>query len=769
MSPLFLHYHCSLVKVYAEHAEDIKNKWTSMRGDLKLRCFDSATATKNIRLYGCASRDSQWIIPEWTKKTIVDSNPEVFLGMLEHRATRTLFQQAFEPFKTIKPDQNWGAELLKLAKWQKEPCCDESIVTYFVTDELVEPVSHTCKNNRKTSGFYHRFDFGPDVESIDGQEGHLMGQRQQEMCVVLALMAYEVMDFDRRLLYIPSRAKRGATEEGGPVQQPKVKLTVPQQLSIAKVALPSLIAGSFNAVSACELQLETLKSDPGCLARLASVYLLNRPDRLPDDKGKYLEKPLEGNITTALLESIVEPEQSLCAWQYIFGLLNLLRLGYDDQPFRLAIFQQLSNTFQLEYHRAKEALRRALLAASGRECFRRIPNVVDNRGNVRAAMTGTPDQLSEDFTALHSMLRLCQREITLAQSYEICCDLEHQQILERFKADKCPTRIENHAIHHLDLIVRFAHDARIILPLPQFSRNKEALFVSRVQEVDSKLLKAKGQLDILTFANPPTKLAKRKMANAALRALDDWALSVAGGSINALYEAIAEKCLARLNSQRVGRRFLDDEGFTPAQDRMRKEYEAFRVAGMFSRTGQDFEADVPGDLEPEFVPIPPSPSVTDEEALKSDAESSQKQSSVPQEQQSSNVAQAFAVLSPAQKPQVAFGKTEVPSVKTELLLRAQVKATTNLSHASEPKPLYVVPSDAATDKTSRIWTTSTPSKVKTRPSPQSPRKSKFMPVGPEVPDAGSKPTAPLQLQVSAATATTFAALFDKSAYRPSLH
>jgi hypothetical protein len=316
----------------------------------------------------------------------------------------------------------------------------------------------------------------------------------------------------------------------------------------AQVSWPELVASTREQKAILDDSLSLLCAEPVALAHAVNFWFFSRPELLADEKGCRLPAHTDQYISGAILDAVHSAVQGAAIWDYICRLLELLEAQDADKVYRPIILQEIANVSHLGYDRARALFRRCVQTGTGAKYFRRQPGAFDEIGNAAVSMKCNLGKLAKSDPQLHSVMRLCQPEASAQQSAEWLKKLAELNESDPTAQDRL-LEGETDALSDLVVAVGFIRDISAAIPMPQVSRKRGQMFVSRSHDLETELHELKNQVDLLDFASPIDNLLEPGMAEGALQKLDQFVIDKVGTKMGFLYEDLVQDCLALLKSQ----------------------------------------------------------------------------------------------------------------------------------------------------------------------------------------------------------------------------
>ncbi|GAB7328235.1 hypothetical protein MBLNU13_g00253t1 [Cladosporium sp. NU13] len=205
--------------------------------------------------------------------------------------------------------------------------------------------------------------------------------------------------------------------------------------------------------------------------------------------------------------------------------------------------QELSNTFNLEYHRAQENFKRRVAPRVAGKHFKRMTDKAS--GQSKIVMKGQPADCTVSDPQLHYILRLCHSDTNAADAVQWTQKLDDHNAQYPDDRGKL-TEAEMDAFDDLAVIISFMHITSKTISMAPISRKSGLLFTARVTGLETTLNDLKLKADFGDHLIPKDNLLEPQVANNALAALDEFITREIGSRLGSLYESIVQDSLRDL-------------------------------------------------------------------------------------------------------------------------------------------------------------------------------------------------------------------------------
>ena len=348
-------------------------------------------------------------IPEYNLQDMT-SEPEHFLNIFQFRASTPLYHQLYEGASEGLADR----ELMEKTGMRCRGVSSEE-KTIFLEGE------HYGKSFEPGPASGGRFP-GLPFESakfiiIPRTLGELILIRQQFIFQFLNHIVEEILDLgsETRKKTAPEKHGNGAL------------ITAVSNLSIQPKSLripwPEVRTQALDSKTALEDHLSLLRTEPVVLNQAVNVAYWSRAELVPDDRGRILPLFTDRYLSTAFFDAVTTAVKAIAIWDYMVHLLDLLD-GMTDKVRRRLIMQELTNTFDLEYCRARENFKRKVapqMRVGGRR-FKRMTNKAS--GQSKIVMKGQPADCTVSDPQIHYILRSCHSDASATAAVQWVQKLE---------------------------------------------------------------------------------------------------------------------------------------------------------------------------------------------------------------------------------------------------------------------------------------------------------------------------------------------------------
>ncbi|PKS05935.1 hypothetical protein jhhlp_007768 [Lomentospora prolificans] len=533
-----------LAHKYKRHKTTIITAWRSFDKKQREACM-RAGAVEGVVLEHPLDRslgDIYKIIPEWNVRDVC-GDPDYFLELLHHRATKTVFDQYCKgPDGGMMGDKNVIHKMMHMRG-----------LRHVNEDEWANCYSLFMDENSYGQSFEVRPDhlktFLTSMKAavnagfcVPKAMGEFILHRQTTMLQLLNVMVDDVLEEGSKTKDKSEMKKKPA----------KAAATAMSRLTIsdapAKLSPPELVTAARDQKESLEEYLSLVTHEPVVLAHATNLWFYSRPELIADEKGRRL--PVHGDkyISAAVLEAVKSTVQAVAIWDYLTSLLDLLEKHNKDKVYRVILLQEIANVCYLEYDRAQAVFKRQVHTASGAKYFKRVSSVVDKSGNARVSMKVNPQEFTRSDPQLHYILRLCQPETTAAKAIEWAKKLGELHLAEPEEREKLTER-ESEPLYDLMIIISFIQDLSSAISIPSLSRKRGQQFIARYQKLEEELNSLKTEIDLRDFAVPINNLLEPGMTDGAMKALDEFVTGRAGTKMGFLYYDLVQDCVAELQSR----------------------------------------------------------------------------------------------------------------------------------------------------------------------------------------------------------------------------
>lgn len=437
------------------------------------------------------------VIPDFTAESIVESDPQYFLDVLESRATTDLYQQAFQVVHGSVPDDTFIKSLPRIAsvydgEYQNTSCARKkcSLQKDPLTLILGASISELI----------------PGLETMPMNHGHRIIKRQRHILHRLVSVTSSILDenlFLKDWRKISKRTKKVAVN----IPNQDAPGGVPRQLPPpTTILLPGLIGMAHDMLLYRKALQEGQFTNASTFTLVVREYFDSRPELVPDDRGMRGGTAPKDHLSAAIFDAMMGSCMSMYTWAYISELLGLLQVHIDNKPFRHRLLQQLSNACHMNNVWARDNLRRHIQARTARKCFRRIPTVLDADLNPKVVMKGKPEDLADRGTVLYHLLCLCHVEPILEQvatHMHIVQESSWRGATGRAVLDKSEDP-ELLAFEYFSSSMVITAHLSDVFPLP--SKSKDTEFIDATRTITGFVTLEKPKFDVADIAYPLSKV-----------------------------------------------------------------------------------------------------------------------------------------------------------------------------------------------------------------------------------------------------------------------
>ncbi|KAK3898348.1 ipa protein [Staphylotrichum tortipilum] len=534
--------HADLVRKYKKHETAIETAWRSFDTAQREACLRAGTLDGAVLQHPTdrALGNVYKFIPECNLRDIAKSGPDFLLDLLRHRATTSLFQQYCEGDGGGAGDHGFIAEMERTRGLRHIQNRGNSFTLFLDENQYGE--SYTIHGPMEGS-------LGPLMPAVHAglcvpwSRGELILLRQIYLMQCLVILIDDILAEGSRTrddTKMPKKSDKAAAAA-------LAKLTI-QDRPPPEHSLPDLIATAREQKATLDEYFGLLCAEPVVLAHAVNLWFFTRPEQVADEKGTRLPAFTDRYISGAVLEAINSSVQAAAVWDYICRLLELLESQAADEIYRAITLQEIANVCHLEFERAQALFKRFVQTGTGAKFFRRQAGAYDRAGNARVDMNCNLKKLAKADPQLYYMMRLCQPETTPGDATDWLKKLAEFNESHPAVRDRIEER-EVGALNDLIVVVSFVQDLAPAISMPSLSRKKGQMFVSRLQDLEAELVGLKDQIDLLDFALPIDNLLEPRMADGALKKLDQFVIDKVGTKMGFLYEDLVHDCFAALEIQ----------------------------------------------------------------------------------------------------------------------------------------------------------------------------------------------------------------------------
>ncbi|KAI1122715.1 hypothetical protein F5Y10DRAFT_286879 [Nemania abortiva] len=598
-----------LARKYRTHGARLRQLWPAMPPAQREMAMKAGTPDGVVLEH---PRDASMgnvykLMPEWNLRDITATGSDFLLRMIEHRATNSLGEQYITGLDGGPGDHDLIMEMMctrNLRHIQSFPNC---LTLFMPGDDYGQSYELRKDKDATLAALKPAIDAGVCVPQSVGE---LILMRQIYLLQCLNIMIEDILDVASTTRSQQERPQRSPDAAAGALSRLSIKP------STSKLDLPALLDIALDQKASLDDTLVLICTEPVVLSHLLNNWFFSRPELVADEKGRRLPAHTDKFISGAFLDTIHNAVRGAAIWNYMCRLLELLKTS-TAKPQRETILQEISNVCHFEYTRVQGILKRQMSIAAGVQWFRRVSNTFDN-GNARIILKGKPETLAAGDQQLHCLLRLCQAEVTASKAVDWLTQLDelHSKTPKK-RDDLCEGEIN--AVGDLAVIVAFIQSLTPAISMPAFSRKKGQRFVTGAAELEAELNQVKPGLDLCDFAVPIDNLLEPGMADAALKAFDQFIIEKTGTKIGLLYLDLIDDCMSKLHEdleaqtrQEAARETNKETEYTPfppeppkgpevrVQERRQKEKTRPAHSSVYEITSTDLQAAA-------AAPAPPPP------------------------------------------------------------------------------------------------------------------------------------------------------------------
>ncbi|KAF2969081.1 hypothetical protein GQX73_g4460 [Xylaria multiplex] len=528
-----------LARKYGSHGPRLEQLWRGMKPAQRAKAMRAGTPDGVVLKH---SQDASMgnvykFIPEWNLRDITAAGSDFLLRMLEYRATTSLEDQYISGFDNSPGDHAHIVDMMRtrnLRHTESFPDC----YTLFMRGNNYGRSFKILKDKEETlAGFRPAIDAGLCVPQSLGE---LVLLRQTYLLQSLNIMVEDILEVASTTRNQKKLPKKSPDEATMALSKMSIRSSVP------KLDIHGLLDMALDQKASFDDNLSLVCTEPVMLSHVLNNWFFSRPELLPDEKGRRLPAHTDRFISGAFLDTIHNSVKGAAIWNYMCRLLELHNTS-ADKALRAIILQEISNVCHLEYSRAQAMFKRQMSIASGSRWFKRVSNAYD-KGNARLVLKGKPEALAKGDQQLHFLLCLCQAEVTASKAVEWLTKLSELHSTYPEKRDDLNSR-EFEALGDQAAIVGFIQSLSSTLSLPAFNRKKGQQFITGAAELEEELNKIKPVIDLSDFVVPIDNLLEPGVADAALKAFDEFVIEKTGTKLGFLYLDLINDCIAGLYKQ----------------------------------------------------------------------------------------------------------------------------------------------------------------------------------------------------------------------------
>ncbi|KAI1748624.1 hypothetical protein F4782DRAFT_542671 [Xylaria castorea] len=514
--------HRELAGKYLIHGPRIEELWHGMGQAQRERAMESSTPGVIPKHFQDPSTETiDKLAPEWNLKDITTAGSDIFLHLLEHRATNSLNVQYSYGLDDWLGD---GAFIIKQIRAQnlRQDEIFPDCYTFFIDGD---PYGMSVQIFKNKVNVLASWGFAIDAGlCVPESEGRLVLMRQQYLLTLLCVMI-ETMISD-------SMATTLAKLSMKPL--------------IPKLDIHGALDSALERRDSLDDDLDLIRTEPIVLANYLDTWFTSRPELVADEKGRTLPAKNHRLIGYAFLDMIHNAVRGAAIWNYIYRLLDLFETSPDKSD-RHIILQEFTNMCHLEYSRLKAILKRQMSVREGAKWFNRIPNSYEN-GNARIALKRKPEVLARGDKQRYYLFRLCQAEATVLTAVNWMAKLGELHSNDPSLGANLHEG-EIRALDELAVLATVIQSLSQATSLPAINHKSGRRFVAGAAKLEIKLNQVKSKIDLSDVAFPTSKLLKPGIAEDALKALDEVIANQMGTEISFLYLGLVDDCITELHQQ----------------------------------------------------------------------------------------------------------------------------------------------------------------------------------------------------------------------------
>jgi hypothetical protein len=375
-------------------------------------------------------------------------------------------------------------------------------------------------------------------------------ERQENLFQFLSHLIEEILDLDSE-----TRQKQAPRRNVD-----KALATAASQLTIQpkplKSSLPEVRTQAIESKTALEDYLFLLRTEPVVLNQAVNAAYWSRAELVPDDRGRILPVMTDRYLSAAFFDAVTTAVKSITTWDYMIRLLELLETATDKVKKGL-IMQELSNTCQLEFRLAQDALKRNV-APQGHVGGKAFKRTTDTSGRSKITMKRKPAEYTVADPQLHYILQLCHPDTSPATASQWIQRIDDHNA--RYDDDrKRLTDPEVTALGDLAIIASFMYATSTAFTMAPVSRKSGVLFTARSTELETELNSVKLTADFGDYLVPMDNLLEPQVAGNALVALDEFVAKETGARLGLLYEDTVQDALQDLEQKYLDTKARQDK------------------------------------------------------------------------------------------------------------------------------------------------------------------------------------------------------------------
>ncbi|KAI3530430.1 hypothetical protein CSPX01_14835 [Colletotrichum filicis] len=517
--------HRELARLYEAHGETVVAYWKGLDRpgrEVVLRNSSMCPVLRTVQSPGAGF--GHFLGPEWNHEDITNSDNNVFLDILEHRATQSLTHQF-----TIGPNGTQGDCAFTCARFAEHliPCLE-----HFDGDVMV---FEDCEEYPRTADIVAYWEAIAGVRTdrhlwVPGPVGELIVARQMFWVEILHRALVTILT-----VLATDRKHPNCTCHEHDIGEVHGNEVLPQLTLTSDSGLRPFI----NFIKAEED--ETI---------LWSQKLLTKPDILLMEATNYVGD-LDRYIGACIFDPYYAAEKDSNTSYYIRVLLCSIHIMDNSRKTakrRDFLLQELSNVLHLKFLKLLECVKRWLQCGKAEKYFKRVPNTYDHLGS---EVVVVKDRVIDSKNRkIYYGMQLCKPGLThrhasfwlrkLAPYYKNKVPGVATMVPEGVEFSEFHTSIN---FSNLNLLVSFTSDLDKQLCLPPVSDTKGQLYISRVKQLEVELATVKRNLDLRRIAPDIDQLAEPLVTSAARDKVANAIEEKLGTSLANRYWNLVQSCV----------------------------------------------------------------------------------------------------------------------------------------------------------------------------------------------------------------------------------
>ncbi|KAJ4009514.1 hypothetical protein NW766_008631 [Fusarium irregulare] len=345
--------HGDLKRKWKAHRAKVESAWRSFNKPQRAECMKIGAFEGEVLKH---SRDASlgkvcMFIPEWNLKDITDPESNLFLDILKHRATTSLYEQ----YRSGHNGTAGDLDLIdKTARIRNMPHIGDFKNCFTIFCEGKYGFSLRVTDSQRGKEFLSGLESAFRQRYIIPESlGQLIVQRQLLLLQILNLTIDIVLH------------QRSETRDRSQLVKRPKPATTPLPSSMSKQVTVKLNPQDLSAIasdqkSSLQEYLSLLRTEPDVLCSSVNMEFFSRPELLPDEKGRSLSVHTDRYIGPAVFQTIYNAVQGIAIWESITGLLDLLEKPPTDKLYKSTVLRELSNMCHFEYDRTQALFRRQI-------------------------------------------------------------------------------------------------------------------------------------------------------------------------------------------------------------------------------------------------------------------------------------------------------------------------------------------------------------------------------------------------------------------------